>query len=221
MEYLLTALIKLTTRLQQPAQINRIRTLLAQSTGNLNVELQQRAVEYGNLFEFDAIRKGVVERMPAPEIREENRVLGEATPKKGKGSRRSVHVKQSAPKDLLNILGGDEEAVSPSGDAIFGGKEKNAELLKDLFGPSPSGPSGLSTNGAPSQPPRSNVTDIMDLFGTGGGAPSVPAAVSPAPVPAFSIGGGSMQNLDDMFGRREVSSPPQSHTYRNSIPLYN
>ena len=80
MEYLLTAFIKLTPRLQQPAQINRIRTLLAQSTGNLNVELQQRAVEYGNLFEFDAIRKGVVERMPAPEIREENRVLGEAAP---------------------------------------------------------------------------------------------------------------------------------------------
>lgn len=215
-EYLLTALIKLTTRLQESAQINRVRAILAQSTGNLNVELQQRAVEYGNLFEFDTIRKGVVERMPAPEIREENRVLGEATPKKGKASRRSVHVKQSAPKDLLNILGGEEESTSPSDSAIFGGKEKNAELLKDLFGPSPS---GLSTNGSsPSQPARSNVSDIMDLFGTGGGAPSMPTAVSPAPVPAFSMGGAS--SLDDMFGRREEPIAPQSQRYRTSITIH-
>src|SRR5436305_10860763 len=64
-EYLLTAFIKLTTRFQQPAQIDRVRAIMAQNTGNLNVEIQQRAVEYENLFRFDDIRKGVVERMPA------------------------------------------------------------------------------------------------------------------------------------------------------------
>ena len=210
-EYLLTAFIKLTTRLQQPAQINRVRNILSQCTGNLNVELQQRAVEYGNLFEFDEIRKGVVERMPAPEIREENRVLGEAAPKKGKGSsRRSVHVKQSASKDLLNILGGEEEATSPT---VFGGKEKNAELLQDLFGPSPSGPS--ANGGGPSQPARSNVSDIMGLFGNTGAGVPVPVA----PAPALSVGGGSMQGLEDLFGRREEASPPQTQTYRISTSL--
>jgi AP-1 complex subunit gamma-1 len=209
-EYLLTAFIKLTTRLQQPAQINRVRNILSQSTSNLNVELQQRAVEYGNLFEFDEIRKGVVERMPAPEIREENRVLGEAAPKKGKASRKSVQVKQSASKDLLNILGGEEEVTSST---VFGGKEKNAELLQDLFGPSSSGP---SANGAGvNQSARSNVSDIMGLFGTPG------AGVSPAvaPAPALSMGGGSMQGLEDMFGRREATSPPQTQTYCNSTAL--
>src|SRR5579859_1252664 len=210
-EYLLTAFIKLTTRLQQPAQINRVRNILSQCTSNLNVELQQRAVEYGNLFEFDEIRKGVVERMPAPEIREENRVLGEAAPKKGKGSsRRSVHVKQSASKDLLNILGGEEEATSPT---VFGGKEKNAELLQDLFGPSPSGPS--ANGGGPSQPARSNVSDIMGLFGSTGAGVPVPVA----PAPALSVGGGSMQGLEDLFGRREEASPPQTQTYRISTSL--
>src|SRR5271156_6473818 len=112
-EYLLNALIKLTTRFQQPTQINRVRSILSQNTSNLNVEIQQRAVEYDNLFQFDDIRKGVVERMPAPEIREENRVLGETTPAKrgrGAGRRNAPAVKTSASRDLLDILGGGDES---------------------------------------------------------------------------------------------------------------
>jgi AP-1 complex subunit gamma-1 len=210
-EYLLNAFIKLTTRFQQSAQIDRVRNILSQNTGNLNVELQQRAVEYKNLFDFDDIRKGVVERMPAPELREENRVLGEVTSKKT-GTRRNIPVKQNAQTNLLDILGGGEDVESSTTtNSGFGEQAKNAELLKDLFGPSTSQP---STNGNVSQPPaRSNVTDIMDLFGNSGRG-ITPVA---SPPPALSVGGGSMSNLDELFGRTADSSPPPTQSFR--MPL--
>ena len=207
-EYLLNAFIKLTTRFQQPVEINRVRTILTQNTGNLNVEIQQRAVEYENLFQFDDIRKGVVERMPAPEIREENRVLGEATPKKGK--RKIVHVKQSASKDLLDILGGGGDEPELSSNKRESEQAKNAELLQDLFG------SGPSTNGgsAPtSSQPRSNVSDIMDLFGSPGQTGRGIGVTSPPPAIGTS---GSISALDDLFGRTAEQSPPPSQSYRTS-----
>ena len=204
LDYLLNALIKLTIRFQQGAQINRVKNILAQNTGNLNVEIQQRAVEYQNLFNFDDIRKGVVERMPPPEIREENRVLGE-TPKKGKAARKALNVKTSAQKDLLDILGGGEK--SPDTPSVFAEKAKNEELLKDLFGPSPAGP---STNGSTSQPARSNVSDILDLFGStgAGGAAAVPP-------PAIQAGG--INNLDALFGRTAEPTPSASQSYGRQL----
>lgn len=171
------------------------------------MELQQRAVEYKNLFEFDDIRKGVVERMPAPEIREENRVLGEVTTKKT-GTRRNAPIKQAAQTNLLDILGGGDETESLGKDSVFGEQAKNAELLKDLFGPSSSQP---STNGNLSQP-RSNVNDIMGLFGNSGRG-ITPVA---SPPPAISIGAGSMSNLDELFGRTAETSPPPTQSYRSS-----
>jgi AP-1 complex subunit gamma-1 len=204
-EYLLNAFIKLTTRFQQPVQINRIRNILALDMGNLNVELQQRAVEYENLFKFDDIRKGVVERMPAPEIREENRVLGEVNPKKGKGSRRSGQIKVSVQKDLLDILGGGDEPTPSKGGLSLGEQAKNAELLKDLFG---SGPSPNGGGVAPS-PAKSNVSDIMDLFGSSS-LGNTPAA---APLPAIT-GSNSISALDDIFGRTAEPSPPPAQSYR-------
>jgi AP-1 complex subunit gamma-1 len=216
-EYLLNAFIKLTSRFKDGGQINRIRSILSQNTNNLNVEIQQRAVEYDNLFQNDDIRKGVVERMPAPEIREENRVLGEATPTAKKGrtaGRRTVAIatKSSAQKDLLDILGGGDD-VQESGPLGLGGTEKNAELLKDLFG---TGPAVVNGGGAASQtsPAKSTVSDIMDLFG---GSSSGITAASPPPAVGSS---GSMSALDDIFGRNaaatSVPSPPQKQQIRKA-----
>ena len=213
-EYLLNAFIKLTSRFNDGTQVHRIRSILSLNTSNLNVEIQQRAVEYENLFQFDDIRKGVVERMPAPEIREENRVLGEATPtsKKGRPARRNVGTapKVSAQKDLLDILGGGDETQEIGGLGL-GGADKNAELLKDLFG---AGPTIVNGGGAepPTSPTRSTVADIMDLFG---GSSVTTSAASPP----RSVGtSGSMSALDDIFGRSagptSAPSPPSIQQLR-------
>lgn len=68
-EYILTALMKLSSRLSGPDLQNSIKEILLQHTNSMEVEIQQRAVEYTHLFSFDAIRPAVLERMPIPEGR--------------------------------------------------------------------------------------------------------------------------------------------------------
>ena len=218
-EYLLNAFIKLTSRFNDGTQVHRIRSILSLNTSNLNVEIQQRAVEYENLFQFDDIRKGVVERMPAPEIREENRVLGEATPtaKRGRPARRNVGAatKISVQKDLLDILGGGDEAQDGGGLGL-GGADKNAELLKDLFGVGPDVVNGGGTVPQTS-PAKSTVSDIMDLFG---GPSSTTSATSLPPAVGTS---GSISALDDIFGRSaalaSAPSPPPIQQLRKFAPI--
>lgn len=158
-EYIVTSAMKLTTRLNDPAQVDRIRRLLSSRTSDLNIEIQQRAVEYGNMFAYDDIRRGVLEKMPAPEIREEQRVLGEATPKQKKAAaaRKSIKPNKTTEADLLDLIGGSD---LPAADlsATINGSQNNASLLEDILG------GGHSISSAPAQPSRSNADSIMDLF---------------------------------------------------------
>ncbi|KAL8785008.1 MAG: hypothetical protein Q9195_008819, partial [Heterodermia aff. obscurata] len=162
-EYIVTSAMKLTTRLSDPAQVDRIRRLLSQRTADLSIEIQQRAVEYGNLFSYDEIRRGVLERMPPPEIREEQRVLGEATPKQKKAAAKAKKPSKQTEQDmLLDLMGGsDLPAVDLS--ATMNGTQNNADLLADILG----GGSSVSTAPAPSLQPSNNAS-IMDLFSSNG-----------------------------------------------------
>ncbi|KAL8948229.1 MAG: hypothetical protein Q9222_005565 [Ikaeria aurantiellina] len=201
-EYIVTSAMKLTSRLQEPAQIDRIRRLLSNRTTDLSVEIQQRAVEYGNLFAYDEIRRGVLERMPPPEIKEEQRVLGEATPKQKKAaaaSKARKPAKQTEQDMLLDLMGGTD---LPAADlsATVNGNQNNADLLADIIG------GGHSVSPAP--PQSTNTNSIMDLFnsqpngmaspaiqqsasaGLLGGLPPQPA---PAPQQLSSSGGTSHQ----------------------------
>lgn len=141
-EYIITSAMKLTTRLQEPAQIDRVRRILSDRTADLSVEIQQRAVEYGNLFNYDDVRRGVLERMPPPEIRDEGRVFGEPSARQKKASK-ARQSKQIKVDDLLDLMGGEDLAPQPNG--------QNADILAGLMGGS-----------AP--PTRSNAQDIMGLF---------------------------------------------------------
>jgi AP-1 complex subunit gamma-1 len=183
-EYIITAVMKLTTRMSDPAQIERIRRLLGTRTADLSIEIQQRAVEYGNMFGYDAIRRGVLEQMPAPQIKEEQRVLGEkTTPMKDKRQSRFLKdknnkkvAKKTESDMLLDLMGGsDVPAVDSS--ATLNGQQNTADLLADILG------GGSSVSSPPPQtsspvPPHSGRDAIMDLFNNG--APQV------APKPASS-----------------------------------
>jgi len=185
-EYIVTAAMKLTTRLNDETQINRIRRLLSQRTADLNIEIQQRAVEYGNLFSYDDIRRGVLERMPPPEIREEQRVLGEATPKQKKAAAKAKKPSKHTEQDmLLDLMGGsDLPAIDMS--ATMNGTQNNADLLADILG------NGPPASTAPAQAPSSTTTaSIMDLFSTDPSSPPQPSTSSdilssPQAHPAYS-----------------------------------
>jgi len=52
-----------------PAQQERIITLIAGYTTNPELEIQQRGVEFANLLSLGDLKSGVLERMPAPELK--------------------------------------------------------------------------------------------------------------------------------------------------------
>ncbi|KAK5173810.1 clathrin associated protein complex large subunit [Saxophila tyrrhenica] len=201
-EYIITSAMKLTTRLQDPAQVERLRRILMNKQTDLDVEVQQRSVEYGNLFGYDQVRRGVLERMPAPEIREEQRVLGESNTGKNKRKSNAPAARkrptQITEQDmLLDLMGGD--APTSDGMGVNGGQQggNNADLLADILGggnemTSPTATSPIS-NGAPA---KSNTASIMDLFDSG-----------PSPQPPQQQQQQSRSASNDLFGT--TSPPPQ------------
>ncbi|CAK7204140.1 clathrin associated protein complex large subunit [Sporothrix eucalyptigena] len=221
-EYLLTALMKLTTRLSDATQIERVRRMLLANQTNLDVEVQQRAVEYGNLFSYDEIRRGVLEKMPPPQIKESSRVLGEAavTKKSNKAANRKSKIVKPTESDLLLDLMGDSAPAVAS--PTNGAQHNNADLLADIL----SGGSGL-TSGSPapstsSPAPASNVSAIMDLFGS-----SAPAAATPPPAAAAAAAPGGLPA--DIFSSstsppaQQQQAPPPSTTAAAPAghPVYN
>ncbi|KAL1297160.1 hypothetical protein AAFC00_004736 [Neodothiora populina] len=191
-EYIITATMKLTTRLTEPAQIERLRRLLESNNINLDIEIQQRAVEYGSLFTYDDIRRGVLERMPPPEIREEQRVLGEATKSKRLSKTPSKKKpSQVTEQDMLLDLMGDPPMPTVSAGGAANGSQHNADLLADILGGGPSTASAPAPQAASPPPAGGNIGSIFDLFdapsATSGNQASVPVtAAAPAPTPAAS-----------------------------------
>jgi AP-1 complex subunit gamma-1 len=190
-QYIVTSAMKLSTRLSEPAQIEKLRRLLITYQTNLDVEIQQRSVEYSNLFNYDQVRRGVLEKMPPPEIREDQRVFGEA-PTKAKKAPTKKKPSQITEQDMLLDLMGDSSESAANMSVTVNGSQNNADLLADILG------GGTSVSSPPPQttsPPltqQSNVANIMDLFSNS--APS--ATASPAP-------------SNDLFGGMNgVSSPP-------------
>lgn len=89
-QFVLTALTKISSRPTTSAvQQERIQALLATYTTSPELEIQQRAVEFANLYNLGEIRAGVLERMPAPELKQtvigvvsENKPVGSLQPSK-------------------------------------------------------------------------------------------------------------------------------------------
>ncbi|KAI1759717.1 Adaptor protein complex AP-1 gamma subunit [Hypoxylon sp. FL1150] len=200
-EYIVTALVKLSTRLSDASQVERVKRLLQIHQTSLDVEVQQRAVEYGNLFSFDQIRRGVLEKMPPPQIKEESRVLGEATkkPKKGANRKSKLVAKPTTDQDLLDLMG--DSTTTPVASPT-NGTQSNTDLLADILGGSTTSP---PISGSPA-PQSSNTASIMDLFSQGSPAPSSAPA---------SSGLDALASLGTPPPQQQVTAPPTS-----GIPCY-
>ncbi|KAF3910059.1 hypothetical protein ABW21_db0207289 [Orbilia brochopaga] len=201
-EYIMTSLMKLTTRISDPSQIERVRRVLTASSDSLDVEIQQRSVEYGNLFGHDGIRRGVLEKMPPPEARAEDRALSDVTPS---GSKKSK-IKAPAPKpksgadDLLDLLNDETPAQPPPPSQANG----HADIL-DLFSTTATSPQQSSSP----QLAISSVSNIMDLFGQSSSSTSAPSHTTPA---ASSL-------LGDLGSTPSHAPPPPSGP--TAHPAYN
>jgi len=69
-QFVLAAITKISSRTTtSSAEQDRIAAVLAQYTTTLELELQQRAVEFVSLFSLGDLREGVLERIPPPELK--------------------------------------------------------------------------------------------------------------------------------------------------------
>ncbi len=83
-QYILTSLIKLYARpVVSDTQRERIALILEGFSTSAELEIQQRAVEYDSLFDQRGIVVGVLEQMPAPEIKAT--VIGTVSEKRSVG----------------------------------------------------------------------------------------------------------------------------------------
>uniref|UniRef100_A0A673J111 AP-1 complex subunit gamma n=1 Tax=Sinocyclocheilus rhinocerous TaxID=307959 RepID=A0A673J111_9TELE len=153
--YSLTAIMKLSTRF---SSMNRIKKVVSIYGSSIDVELQQRAVEYNALFKkYDHMRPALLERMP---IMEKTATNGPAEIVQTNGETDSTildtkHLPSitqpaSQANDLLDLLGGNDvvpviQITVPTKPASAGG-----ELL-DLLG-------DLSLTGGPTPTPAPSVT---------------------------------------------------------------
>lgn len=232
-EYIVTCTMKLTTRLQDAAQVDRLRRILLSRQADLDVEVQQRSVEYGNLFGYDQVRRGVLEHMPPPEIREEQRVLGPANTAKKRVSRAPAKKKptQITEQDmLLDLMGGDSGMPGIDTSAAVNGSQpsnNNADLLADILGGGGdnSGMMQSPVGQATSPPPFANgnkggnMGSIMDLFDSGPAQQQPPQQQSRSAMPPSA----ASNDILGSFG--DATSPPaqqqvQAHTAYNKNDLH-
>ncbi|GAA5866099.1 hypothetical protein JCM8547_000597 [Rhodosporidiobolus lusitaniae] len=178
-QFVLTALTKLSTRFSQPDQLARLGKALHQFDTSVELELQQRAIEFGQLLQLESIKGGVLERMPPPEIKAT--VMGTVSEKRPVGSLRRD-------KDALLDLMGDENTSPTSATAPAVQQQTTQDLLADIFGTGDAAPSAPSSATSPTAAtPGSAVNDIMSLFGSTSLSPQpTGASASPASNDLFS-----------------------------------
>ncbi|WFD33035.1 clathrin associated protein complex large subunit [Malassezia sp. CBS 17886] len=171
-EYVLTALVKLHTRMSDAAQQARIATFLDSLRTSVDLETQKRAVEYGALLDRPALRVGVLETMPLPEVRP--LALALADPKASAPSARAAGAAELL--DLGAEPGETQASERASARAAPAAQTSTHDLLADIFGAASAGDATASaaTRGAP-------ASDMLDLLG----APA-PASSTGAPPPDTS-----------------------------------
>lgn len=142
-EYAITSLMKLSVRYLSCAP--RVKNLIDMFGGHMNVELQQRAVEFSTLFsKHDNLRPSLLERMPQMENRSGSSLQnGQATEeelKNGIIEIESLSEKQQTPDStiLLDLLDGSTESqkkpieISKSSGPGTGNGNDLLDLLGDM-----------------------------------------------------------------------------------------
>lgn len=163
---------------------DRIRRIISTYTTSVDIELQQRAVEYTSLFSQDNLRPALLEKMP---VREHDDSMDRYSDHEGASDedrpqgnhehpQRTVRDKSLSPPtahvpaptsyagDLLDLLGGGSVST-PYAPASHPPPALGGDIMDLLGGPGPSTPSHVpSSNG------------LMDFLGDATPAQSAPAA---------------------------------------------
>ncbi|KAK9904228.1 hypothetical protein WJX75_007294 [Coccomyxa subellipsoidea] len=175
--YLLTALMKLSTRF--PDQADRIKALLAQHRCSAQLESQARAVEYGQIFQYGELRTQLLEHMPPLDAAAYARTVA-ASGTLNSAPAALAPTNGNVVKDLLSLDDDDDTTTTPSAQASFAD-----DLLGLSAGPA-AAPGGTAA-------PAASPLDLLSLLD------------DPAPVASTSASGAQQQL--DLFGLGDTPAP--------------
>jgi len=162
-----TALTKCAARFPEHAEL--CRASVAGSTRSIDLELQQRAVEFCSVFDMkdEGAKANLLERMPPMPPRDD---VGAATARTDGAGDSSSNLRAGADSgDLLGDLLGEEVVSATTGGSH--GAASGADLLGDLLG------GGDATPGTLSEAPAGNAPDPLAAL-LGGLTPPAPGAAS-------------------------------------------
>ncbi|XP_006461976.1 hypothetical protein AGABI2DRAFT_151584 [Agaricus bisporus var. bisporus H97] len=200
-QFVLAAVTKISSRnTTSTSEQERIAEILAKYTTALELELQQRAVEFASLYNLGSLREGVLERMPPPELKAT--IMGIVSENKPVGSTRGE-------PDLL----GDEittGTTSTSNGQAAASAQSNQDLLAEIFGSS--APTTTSSQPTTQTQPKSTMDDILGLFGSNNTASPAPTPVQATATPSAAPAPDPMSSLfsNTSSSPYSVASPVQS-----------
>ena len=192
-EYAITCLLKLCARFVESEIIEMIKTLISKYKVNIDVEIQQRAVEYHEIFALERdVRVALLEHMPVLE----SAVESEAHKGTGDGPAGTAAAQTTTPKPA-DLLGADLAGLALGGPSTSNaaGLPQN-DILGLALGSTNSSPAGKPTTQAARQ---ENIMDLLGGIGLGSTAVTVAAPAKTTDL------------LGDLFG----GSPPKQN---NSVP---
>lgn len=141
--YILTTCLKLSIKLNNKSNIETLRKILVDLTHDINLEIQIRAIEYLKIFgEPNSIKKGLLERMPAPPIKNHEylTLLDRSTNVNTANHEENIKQESKTGNLLLDLLGDDNVAeANDKQEAKANNTKSNGnaiDLLSDIFGSS-------------------------------------------------------------------------------------
>ncbi|XP_071447728.1 AP-1 complex subunit gamma-1 isoform X2 [Hetaerina americana] len=222
-QYALLALTKLSTRFQM--YTDRVREIVSAFGSHLNVDLQQRGVEFSQLFsKYDHLRHPLLERMPPPPLPTSAPPPADVVAEGEESEELPIRNREEPDSnELLVLLGGGDENSGTTTDRSVAQKRSpgrsagTADLL-DLLG-------GLDTNeSAPSTDIPTLVTNNNNLNNLMGQVTSsdsnffsgtvsnneAPVTITPPTVNSHQTGSPSVLALDKEGLRISISLAPGS-----------
>lgn len=189
-DYALTAVMKLSTRFS--SSLERIKTIINKFEVNMDVELQQRGVEFGSLFgKHESMRTALLERMPVFETKASEQIPNGEVPT------------QQEPETVTK-----QEVVTEQKPA-----KQASETLLDLLGGGPVAeptPVPVQTP-TPAASPGGGLLDLLgdlDLGSTNGGPPPQ-NMMAPSPALPNLLDGGDLLNPAPVGLPQLQQAPPQ------------
>lgn len=202
-EYVIMSLMKLSTRLHSPAAINQIRVLVGGYMTSVNVELQQRAVEFCRLFgSHEQLRPALLERMPLPETR--SSTLAPAVSTSSAPTTPATNGSAQPSNALLDLLGGLDAPVTPVTSHTAAHSDSANTLLSDLSITPQSSQKITASSTA-----NNNSSNLLDLIGdlgfsNGDSGGSLPKHQDPVPSQVLASTIGNISKTDESVMDMEV-----------------